>query len=53
MKRAIVVDEDALAKERRKAMFAYAASLIANVVSFALGWLMAANWPQIAGRLGI
>ena len=50
MKRQIVVDEDALSRERRKAMFAYAASCIANVVSFILGWLMAANWHSIVSK---
>jgi hypothetical protein len=50
MNRAMVVDEDELERERRKATFAYIASFIAQIVAFGMGWLACANWPQIIGR---
>lgn len=50
MKPMIVVDADAMDAERRKALYAYAASFIAQGIAGFFGWHLHANWPQIVAR---
>lgn len=50
MNRAMVVDEDELERERRKATFAYIASFLAQGIAFGMGWITCANWPMIIER---
>jgi hypothetical protein len=50
MRPVIVVDADAMDLERRKAMYAYAASFIAQGIAGFMGWHLHAMWPQIIGR---
>lgn len=53
MKRQIIVDADALSRERRKAVVAHIIGIVGYMAFFALGVYVGANWPQIAGRIGI
>lgn len=51
MKPMIVVDADAMASERRKAIFAYIASFLAQIIAGFFGWHLHANWAAIMERL--
>lgn len=51
MKAMIVVDADAMASERRKAMFAYVASFLAQGIAGFFGWHLHAYWPMIIERI--
>lgn len=47
----VVVDADAMAQERRKAIFAYIASFLAQIIAGFFGWHLHANWDAIVARL--
>ena len=51
MKRQVVVDEDALSRERRKALKAHIIGIVGYMGFFALGVYVGANWAAIVGRL--
>ena len=47
----IVVDADAMASERRKAIYAYIVSFLAQGIAGFFGWHLHAMWPQIIERI--
>ena len=50
MKPMLIVDADTLRRERRRTLYAYVGSFIAQVIAFTWGFLVGANWQMLVER---